>query len=583
MFPPKSTCLFLFLLVEVSLQLSFNEFSKAENENLPDYSIIETFLENQSFLNLIYSDDNLNTKAEGVLHNIIKHGSSTPSKTFTINHYDTKNRLNIFVIGSLKHFPMTNILKSRNVYLIISTARETYEKDLQKCFQTFRKRNIFDVYVAKLANNTFEIATFKPFTPENCHDSKPVMVKKSSIQLLQPRALKNFYKCPLRFGAYLNAPYLMNRKNSSSEFNNFFGRDAELIKVLSEDLNFSVYIKTLPFDEINKTMMSLVKNKTDAIIGDLFLRFDRMEISDSSVSYFSSDMTFIVPKGRPFTSLERLAKPFRPSVWYTLAATLMIAMAVIIGIKYQSANVRNFVFGSQNNSPIFNLGLIILGMSQTRLPIRNFARFILMCYIMLCLVIRSLYQGSAYRFLQSNINHESAETIEEMIAEDFEFFMYESSVNILETEAVDKSKVKNFYLEKFEGYMMNITNGSLHKAAFTASRPLSVYLSNMFKYEYKISKKSIINVPIVMYFQKESSLVNVFDIKLGRILNAGLVEFWQRQSTSKKTDRTVVQLKVLSIEHLSGTFQIWLAGCFITFLTFVFELLQIKISRLVNM
>lgn len=59
------------------------------------------------------------------------------------------------------------------------------------------------------------------------------------------------------------------------------------------------------------------------------------------------------------------------------------------------------------------------------LPGRNFARYMLMIYILFCMIIRVAYQAKQFEFLQKEMRPADVETIEEMIAENFTFYSYE--------------------------------------------------------------------------------------------------------------------------------------------------------------
>lgn len=56
---------------------------------------------------------------------------------------------------------------------------------------------------------------------------------------------------------------------------------------------------------------------------------------------------------------------------------------------------------------------------------------------------------------------------------------------------------------------------------------------------------------------------------------AGLIEYWYLQSFNKKISKEVSDdRKQLTLDHLSGCFQIWVGGCVVSFLGFVGELIH---------
>ena len=56
--------------------------------------------------------------------------------------------------------------------------------------------------------------------------------------------------------------------------------------------------------------------------------------------------------------------------------------------------------------------------------------------------------------------------------------------------------------------------------------------------------------------------------------SAGLIEYWYLQSFSKKISKEKSDdRKKLTLDHLSGCFQIWVGGCFVSSFGFVGELI----------
>ena len=59
------------------------------------------------------------------------------------------------------------------------------------------------------------------------------------------------------------------------------------------------------------------------------------------------------------------------------------------------------------------------------LPGRNFARFVLMLYIMMCLVMRTAYQGKQFEFITKEMRRPDIKTIDEFIARQFNILVHE--------------------------------------------------------------------------------------------------------------------------------------------------------------
>lgn len=84
-----------------------------------------------------------------------------------------------------------------------------------------------------------------------------------------------------------------------------------------------------------------------------------------------------------------------------------------------------------------------VGVPQNVLPRRNFARFILMMFLMHLIVIRTLYQGSYLKLMQSNKHHKQVESINEMIDQNFKFYLFPWVIDVFhEYEAMKNRSIK---------------------------------------------------------------------------------------------------------------------------------------------
>lgn len=133
----------------------------------------------------------------------------------------------------------------------------------------------------------------------------------------------------------------------------------------------------------------------------------------------------IIPPGRPFTPFEKLIYPFRKAVWFSLVAVLISTVAVMTAYeKYVKSHpgilCRRVVVTR------LDILVIIVGSSQPRLPEHNPSRLILATFLLFTLVIRGLYQGALFQFLQKNKRQSEINSVDEMMENDFRFYMYPS-------------------------------------------------------------------------------------------------------------------------------------------------------------
>jgi hypothetical protein len=90
----------------------------------------------------------------------------------------------------------------------------------------------------------------------------------------------------------------------------------------------------------------------------------------------------------------------------------------------------------------------------------------------------------------------------------------------------------------------------------------------------QVCREHFVGIPSVIYTRKNFYLVKAMDDMIENLKSAGLIEYWYLQSFSKKISKKMTDdRKKLSFSHLSGCFQIWVGGCFVSFLGLIGELI----------
>lgn len=138
---------------------------------------------------------------------------------------------------------------------------------------------------------------------------------------------------------------------------------------------------------------------------------------------------FIIPHGELYTPLEKLILPFDNATWICFLVFFIAGVVVIKIINLMEKAVQHFFYGRNVNTPTLNLFRVFFGLSLPIIPRRNFARYILMTFILFCLIIRTAYQGKMFEFLQLDIRKPEVKSVSEMIEKNFTFYCYESMAN----------------------------------------------------------------------------------------------------------------------------------------------------------
>lgn len=314
--------------------------------------------------------------------------------------------------------------------------------EIEEIFSTFWKKNIFNVNVIFRSGKLIKIMSFLPFENSKCGDTTPKVINTfvngvftKSVESIFPDKFKNLQTCSVRVSTFEDKLSVIRKQNPdlSVELSGF---DIEILTEFSKLLNFKTEIKFYegpqpwgsfyPNGSVDGSLGEVLNGRADVAIGRYYLLIERIQIADSSFAYYSFPNVFVISPGKDLTNFEKLLRPFKSLVWISLLATLMLALVVVLILNYKLKKYKSFVIGTDVQHPVLNILIGVLGGAQPTLPKRNFARFLLALFLMFCLVLRNAYQGSLFKFLQSNEKVQDIQTVHDMIEQNYKMFMYES-------------------------------------------------------------------------------------------------------------------------------------------------------------
>lgn len=370
-----------------------------------------------------------------------------------------RKRVSVFPIERIADFE--EIIKHLNgndfltmgYYIVVLLMGDMPEEE--EIFKLFWKKQVFNVLVIyEDPSGAVIFKTFMPFTPGNCSNITPVIVNvfkdgkfMSDINNIFPSKIKNLHKCPIRVSVANDAqPYIIYNQLANGSYH-LSGISTSLIETLSESINFKLVYSYLGpagylFDNgtAEGSMKELLEGKADLAISYWWLKPNRLLYLDSTNSYITDKVNLVIPPGKEYTTFEHLMYPFSLTSWIMILTAYCIGAFVIFIVKFCSQTVQNFVFGTGVKNPCMNLYIAYFGGAQKVLPKRNFARFLLALYLLYTLVIRTLYQGSYYQFLRSSRLHNRVGSVEEMVQEDFEYYVYSTDADMFEQAEVIKNR-----------------------------------------------------------------------------------------------------------------------------------------------
>lgn len=325
-------------------------------------------------------------------------------------------------------------------YTIVCSTMSARQVD--EMFRSFWTKFVYNVNLLSTHAGLVSLQTFIPFDHDKCSDTSSRVINTFRPMTLRwdsnvffSRKLTNLHGCPIRITTFEFPPAVIASRMENGTIK-LEGSDVEIINGLADALNFRVDLNFMPnfgdwgvfYDNGSATgaYRLLLANKSDIMIGWVYVSYAKSFHLANTEPYFMIPLGFIIPPGTAFSTLEKLLIPYETAVWITLLVLLAVAVCVILIVKRRAKKLRNFVVGREVASPFTELLVALFGGSSHALPRQQFPRYLLMMFLLFCLVMRTVYQGGLFKFMQSDQKGREVSSIDEMINDGFEIYAYES-------------------------------------------------------------------------------------------------------------------------------------------------------------
>ncbi|CRK87648.1 CLUMA_CG001444, isoform A [Clunio marinus] len=506
----------------------------------------------------------------------------------TINSFKLlPSRANIFLINSSHDFALINMRNfERGGYFLI-IVEDCSKIDSDEIFQAAWKQYIYNVNILCENQGMLIVKTFIPFQPTSCSNTSSVTIQNYSRKTIRnffPEKVKNLFGCPIKLATFEYPPITMREKFDNGTFR-YYGSEMDLAFGLADALNFSYEITFIMRSGAsgllleNGTATGLLKDTIEGdveyLTGFYYLTYVRTKYMSFTQSHYSIPLIIMIPPGEQFSPFEKLFQPFEKIVWYCLLASFGISIIVIMIINRQGEKIKNFIFGEKIKTPYLNLIIHFVGSSHHVLPSTNFARSLLMMFMLFCLIQRSIYQGSLYLFLQSDGRKPEVTSVDEMIEKDFVFYIRETlEHNIRHMNFYNRRKVVQF--NDYPELRLKTLDSSF-KGGIIQPLLEVIYLNeqNYKNFTFNVLKEYLFDVQIVNYYPKDFYLAKALNDKIGTLKAAGLVTLWMDRYIDKsyiKINKQKTSARRLNIKQLFGGFQVLLIGVSLGFACFLLEI-----------
>ena len=415
----------------------------------------------ESFTNIAIIDslsDDMKIKTNDILTDLIVEMGSDfriviEDPAYLKNSFTKKISPMIILINNMESFEKMkdklsyNPVRFRKFYILVLV--DGMFTGIESIVKQFWNQWIHNLNVlSEDVDGTITMRTFFPFSNGKCGNEETISIINSfdsvtcswSSDVFFPQKFNNLHLCPLSVIAIgSNAPSVVVKKSKKGK-DEFSGFEVDIIKefaqIINSSINFinyedvrEVYENRSNANETSGIFRTIFTKSCDLILGSLSLQYDRTLQFTESKSFFSVPMAIVIPPAAEMSALKKLIRPLSELVWVLLLAVFIIGIMFITFLKTTSLKAYRFVVGKDVKYPILNMLIALVGNTQAKLPKLNFTRFLLMKFLLFCLVIRSVYQGRLYNILQSNLHEKELATIDDIIENNMIFFAYESMKN----------------------------------------------------------------------------------------------------------------------------------------------------------
>lgn len=300
-------------------------------------------------------------------------------------------------------------------------------------YSSYKLDHFYDLHHV---GNFLELKTNVSFSANDCWYFDIKVVNKFSMKKMRwigdetyVNKYRNYNGCVIDVGVdeYDSPPWLVVNISKDNVVTNIWGLHHELMKVASKKLNFT--LQYVPFFKKRSDFFLQLRTR-----GHLKTGYPQTQ------SYWFEDIIVIIPPGHFYSSYEKLLLPFDSDTWICFIITFAVGFVVIFLLIVAKDSMRDHFFGNRVAAPTLNLLGHFFGIGQKLLPRRNFARIILMIFILFCLIMRTAWQGKYFEFLTSDGRRHGMITIDE-INKKKGYFLYGTAETIQITRDVTDLKL----------------------------------------------------------------------------------------------------------------------------------------------
>lgn len=358
------------------------------------------------------------------------------SETFELNStaiiiLDSTDSLNAF--NNHTTFPLNYAISEQLIfYLQNATADDLLEILISK----FETSIIKHEYLFMIEDDkSFQLLTFIWYKPQKCGKAELVEVnrfdklsKKWQHKRFKINKFSNFHGCRIDFAIPTGMPGFVAMKfdNRSETITECMGYICAMLRDFSSMLNYTYHMDVFEHNGRKKFPNKPSHLSFRVSLLSWYHAYSQEQSRNAGIMtrpVHESEVFIAIPPGELYNSYEKLVLPFDGPTWFWIGVTFAAAFFTIFVLSFVRPEIANFVIGRGVETPVLNVLRAFFGISQINCPGRNFARYHLMLFILFSLIIRTAYQGIMFKFLQQEIRKPTVTNIDQMIDQNFTFYL----------------------------------------------------------------------------------------------------------------------------------------------------------------
>lgn len=330
--------------------------------------------------------------------------------------------------------------------------------------------------------------------------------------------------------------------------------------------------------------LSIFFNRSADIILDLVLHptYKYDDILDVSDLIFQDQLVWIAPKNIKKYNTKLLFAIFQNTVWW-LIFLIFLLMLLMWWVQAKQSKEKKFLDFFRN---VLVALVFSFGSTTNALPISNKLRFLIILYVIFCVLILNTIQGNLINVLINPVYEQAISTIEEFANLDLPIIGSSSNKNILlqnSNKEVFTKIVNRFVKNKSFNATENILHVIRHKNSSTlaAQRLFFRLFYRDIQFLSVIDKNTgLLPIECFVCMRQGHYFFSTFNTLNTRLIEAGFHDKLLSDITAFHKIRRTYEFKAtnisLKLSHLTIIFLWWAAGIAISTFVFITELIVYK-------